>query len=278
MVPNKENEMKQSIRIILYFAFLIFICITTFGATPSIVKQPLYKVQKIMIDPGFGGEESGPRSFCSTGNYSKDINLAISLKLAKLIRERLAIDVALTRDVDRTVSLDDRTALANNSNCDLFISIHCNAHEENQIYGIETYYLNIIPEKTSDIEVSHKKNKSNQNTSELLTILNDLMLNKKIKESKKLAFNIQNSLCHYLAGKYDMVNDRGIKQALFYVLIGTEMPSIIIETSFISNPRECKRLNSDKYQKDLCEGIVQGLEKYISNLNAKGVETTQLSY
>ena len=277
LLCDEEIDMKQSKKIILSFALLVFICLTTFGASPNIVKKPFYKVKKIMIDPGFGGKESGPHSSCSNGNDSKDINLAISLKLAKLIRERLAIDVVLTRDVDRTVTLDDRTALANSSNCDLFISIHCNSHEDNQIYGIETYYLNIIPEKTTN-EVSNDKKESDQNISELQTILNDLMLNNKTKESKQLAFNVQNSLCHYLGSKYDMIKDRGVKQAPFYVLIGTEMPSIMIETSYISNPRECKRLNSVEYQKDICEGIVQGLEKYIKNLSVQGVDFTQPSH
>lgn len=175
--------MKQSIKRTLSFTMLIFIYLTAVGANLSILNQRSYKVRKIMIDPGFGGEESGPRSSCSNGNDSKDINLTISLKLEKLIKERLAIDVALTRDADRTVSLDDRTALANNSNCDLFISIHCNAHENSRIYGIET--------------------------------------------------------------------------------------------SFVSNQRECKRLNSIEYQKDLCEGIVKGLEKYIENINNKDIDSTQ---
>lgn len=267
--------MMQSIKNILYFTLFIFICSTTVGANSNIVNRPSNKIRKIMIDPGFGGEDSGPHGFCPNSNDSKDINLAISLKLAKMIRERLAIDVALTRDVDRTASLGDRTAIANSSNCDLFISIHCNAHEDNQIHGIETYYLNMAQNETAVIKVSRENTTSDQNISNLQTILKDLTMNTKAKESNRLAVDVQKSLYHYLSSRYDMVKDRGVKQAPFYVLIGTQMPSILIETSYISNPRECKRLNSVEYQKDLCEGIVQGLEKYISNLRVKGVDITQ---
>ena len=259
--------MKQSIKNIFYSALLIVICSTTVGADSNAENRTSHKIKKIMIDPGFGGKEPGPRGSCPDSSDSKDIDLAISLKLAKMIKERLGIDAALTRDVDKTVSLFDRSATANHSNCDLFISIHCNAHKDNQVYGIETYYLNIVPDEKSVTKARHENAGSDQNASDLQPILNDLMQSTKTKESKTLAFDVQNSICKYLGSRYDMVKDRGIKSAPFYVLVGNEAPSIVIETSYISNQRECKRLNSVKYQEDICEGIVQGLEKYIGNLN-----------
>ena len=102
-----------------------------------------------------------------------------------------------------------------------------------------------------------------KNISDLESILNDLMQNAKISESSRLAAMVQEEVCLHLKKNFSHIRSKGVKQAPFYVLLGAQMPALLVETSFISNPRECKRLASDKYQEELCNGIIRGIRKYI---------------
>jgi N-acetylmuramoyl-L-alanine amidase len=169
----------------------------------------------------------------------------------------------MTRTEDEFVPLDQRVYLAHRGDADLFISIHCNAHEDPKVYGIETYFLNMIPDERA-VEVAARENAtSEKNIEDLQEIIFDLMLNTKINESQLLAELIQSSLCNHMLARYGDIKNRGIKQAPFYVLIGTEIPAILINVSFISNKRECERLMTEKYQTDLAEGIFNGIENFI---------------
>jgi N-acetylmuramoyl-L-alanine amidase len=169
----------------------------------------------------------------------------------------------MTRNNDRYLTLEERTAIANTKNADLFISIHTNDSANQSTYGIETYFLNLATEN-SEITVAARENAtSTKNISDLQTILTDIMQNTKIDESSLLASYIQDSSCNYLRSRYAHIKNKGVKKAPFYVLLGARMPAVLIETSFISNPRECKRLTSASYQEHLCEGIVNGIRKYV---------------
>jgi N-acetylmuramoyl-L-alanine amidase len=169
----------------------------------------------------------------------------------------------MTRNSDAYLTLEERTAIANTKNADLFISIHANDSVNKSTYGIETYFLNLATDN-SEITVAARENAtSTKNISDLQTILTDIMQNTKIDESSLLASYIQDSSCNYLTPMYTHIKDRGVKKAPFYVLLGARMPAILIEASFISNPRECKRLTRARYQEHLCEGILDGIQKYV---------------
>jgi N-acetylmuramoyl-L-alanine amidase len=225
-------------------------------------RQPQRDRPLIVIDPGHGGHDFGSSGYLKKV-YEKDIALQIAGRLAKKIRKKLPYEVLMTRNSDAYLTLEERTAIANTKNADLFISVHTNDSANQSTYGIETYVLNLATDN-SEITYSARENAtSTKNISDLQSILTDIMQNTKIDESSLLASSIQDSSCNYLTPRYTHIKNRGVKTAPFYVLLGARMPAILIETSFISNPRECKRLRSASYQDHLCEGTVNGIRKYV---------------
>ena len=233
----------------------------------DLAKQLALGVQKIVIDAGHGGHDFGAPGYIK-GVHEKDITLAIAKKLADKIKKELPCEVVLTRDTDKYLTLEERTAIANTKDADLFISIHTNASRSRSAYGIETYFLNFATDDDA-VQVAARENAtSKKNISDLESILNNLMQNSKINESSRLAGYVQKSMCSHLESKgYSKIRNKGVKQAPFYVLIGAQMPAVLIETSFISNPTECKRLTDRQYQERLSEGIVNGIFQYIKELN-----------
>ncbi len=228
----------------------------------DLAKQFALGVKRIVIDPGHGGKDRGAPGY-TKGTYEKDIVLSIGKKLAKRIKQELKCEVILTRSTDKFISLEERTRIANRNKADLFISIHTNASRSKKAYGIETYFLNLAKDKTS-VSVAARENATTEKSiSDLQTILNSLMKNSKITESSKLAKYVQRSMYSTLRKKYSRIKNKGVKQAPFYVLLGARMPSILVETSFISNKRECNRLKADAYQNRICNSIVDGIKKYI---------------
>jgi N-acetylmuramoyl-L-alanine amidase len=220
-------------------------------------------VSRIIIDPGHGGRDYGAPGYLK-GVHEKDVVLQIARRLAQKMRQELKCEVFLTRSRDEFLTLEERTAIANTKNADLFISIHTNSHKDNRAYGIETYFLNLATDDDAIRVAAMENATSTKNISDLQTILFDLMQNAKINESSRLAGYIQGSMVGHLKSKrYSRIKDKGVKQAPFYVLLGAQMPSVLVETSFISNPRECKRLITPKYQDRLCEAIILGIKKYI---------------
>ncbi len=232
----------------------------------TIASQFALGVRRIVIDPGHGGHDFGAPGYLK-GVHEKDVVLAIGKKLARQMRRELDCEVIMTRTTDRYISLEERTALANTKNADLFISIHTNAIRNHRAYGIETYFLNLTTDKDAMRVAARENATSTKNISDLQTILSDLMQNTKINESSRLAGFVQKSLYSGLRQNYSRIRNKGVKQAPFYVLIGAQMPAILVETSFISNPRECKRLINPVYQKRLCNAILQGVKKYMHSLN-----------
>lgn len=228
----------------------------------ELTKQFALGVKRIVIDPGHGGNDRGAPGYLR-GTYEKDIVLAIGKKLAAKIKKELKCEVILTRSTDKFISLEERTRIANRNKADLFISIHTNASRSKKAYGIETYFLNLAKDKTSVSVAARENATTEKNISDLQTILNSLMKNTKITESSKLAKYVQDSLYNTIRKKYSRIRNKGVKQAPFYVLLGARMPSILVETSFISNKRECTRLKSSAYQDRICDSIVSGIQKYI---------------
>jgi N-acetylmuramoyl-L-alanine amidase len=232
----------------------------------ALAKQLALGVRRIVIDPGHGGRDYGAPGYLK-GVHEKHVTLQIARRLAKLIRKELKCEVVLTRNSDRFLTLEERTAIANTKNADLFISIHTNSHKDRRAYGIETYFLNLATDDDAIRVAAMENATSTKNISDLQTILHDLMQNAKINESSRLAGNVQVSVVNHLKRKrWRRIKDKGVKQAPFYVLLGAQMPAILVETGFISNPRECKRLVDSQYQKRLCEAIVIGIKKYIQEI------------
>jgi len=230
----------------------------------SLARQLGLTVKTIVIDPGHGGKDPG--CILPGGIKEKDIVLELGKVLAERIRAKIGCEVFLTRDKDVFLSLEQRTALANVKKADLFISLHINAHRQKGIYGLETYFLNMATDKQAVIVAARENATSEKNISDLETILNSLMLNTKISESSKLAHEVQNGMVSTVKKSYQKVKSLGVKQAPFYVLIGAEMPAILIETGFITNPTEKKRLLSPPYRARLAEGITDGIDDYIKSI------------
>lgn len=228
----------------------------------SIARQLALGVRRIVIDPGHGGKDHGAPG-ALRGVCEKEVTLKIAKDLARRMRKQLHCQVLLTRHTDRYLTLEERTAIANTKKADLFISIHANASTDANAYGIETYYLNLTTDNESIAVAARENATSKKNISELQEILNDLMRNAKINESSRLATYVQNAVCQRLSKHYSQIDNRGVKRAPFYVLLGARMPSILIETSFITNNRECRRLLNRNYENQLCEGIIAGVKKYI---------------
>lgn len=238
----------------------------------SLARQLALGVSRIVIDPGHGGKDFGAPGYAK-GVHEKHIVLEIGKRLAKMIQNELGCQVYLTRSDDRYLTLEERTAIANTKEADLFISLHTNASTNKEAFGIETYYLNLATDEESIRVAAMENATSRKNISDLQAILNDLMQNAKINESARLAAFVQSSLTGHLGKHYDMIKDKGVKQAPFYVLLGAQMPSVLVETSFISNPRECERLMNPKYQEQLCRAIINGIRQYIKNTNPTSILT-----
>ena len=241
----------------------------------AIVKQLALGVRRIVIDPGHGGKDYGAPGYLK-GVHEKQVVLEIGKRLAQKIRTQLNCDVVLTRDRDVFLSLEERTAIANTQGADLFISIHTNASPDNRAYGIETFILNLATDDDA-IRVAARENATSlKNISDLDSILKDLMNNTKVSESTRLASYVQKGSLTRLSKEYSHIKNKGVKKAPFYVLLGAEMPSVLIETSFISNPRECQRLTNGHYQDLLCQGIVDGIKRYIEEINPMAFQRRQM--
>ncbi len=228
-------------------------------------KKPLItKIRRIVVDPGHGGHDSG--ALGPNGVMEKDVVLAIGLKLRDLLKEELGLDVVMTRSTDVFIPLEERTAIANKVNADLFVSVHANAALSRSASGIETYYLNLAKTEKAAQLAAKENGTTLEKVSVLQAILFDLMANYKLNDSAHLADEVQRSLHGRIRGSYADVRNLGVKQGPFYVLVGATMPSILVETAFVSNPQEEARLTDPAYQDQTAEGIMEGIRGYISSL------------
>src|SRR5664279_3500445 len=223
------------------------------------------KIGRIVVDAGHGGHDTG--TIGRNGLMEKDLVLDVALRLGRLLETRLGADVIYTRDDDTFIPLETRTALANEHQADLFISVHANSSPDPSARGIETYYLNFTSNPDA-LEVAARENAvSEKSIFELQDLVKKITLKEKIEESRELASDVQQSLYSGLAGKHSTLRDRGVKKAPFVVLIGANMPSILAETSFVSNPTDAAKLETPEYRDKIAESLYKGIAKYAGGLS-----------
>ncbi len=225
-----------------------------------------FEVKTIVIDPGHGGDDTG--AIGRKGTHEKDIVLAISKKLKRILEKEQGLKVVLTRTGDKSMELLDRTRIANDINADLFLSIHCNANRKRKFSGIETFYLNNSSDSYSSRLADRENKSAGKEISDLEFILTDLSMNANITDSIMLANLVQKSLVKQIKKKHSKVVDRGVRRAVFHVLLYARMPAVLVETSFISNPTEELRLRSSAYQEQIAQGIARGVRLYSDKMKA----------
>ncbi len=217
-----------------------------------------------MLDPGHGGRDPGAVAF---GLQEKTVALNIARKLKAIFEKQdPELKVGLTRSSDRFIPLRKRPRLAKKFGADLFISIHVNANPIKRFHGVETYFLNLT-DNADALQVAARENAStSKSISDLNDILGDLLRDTNIVESSTLAKTLQTSLVGTLRLQ-NRVRNLGVKQAPFLVLMGAEMPSVLVEVGFITNRGENKRLKKKSYQRRIAYGIHAGLQNYIKYQN-----------
>jgi N-acetylmuramoyl-L-alanine amidase len=232
---------------------------TTTPAKKSTTSPPA-GIRKIVLDPGHGGRDPG--AIGVGGIAEKDLVLSVARKLARKIRQEMGIDVVLTRKDDSFVPLEDRTAIANAENADLFVSLHMNASPNGDARGLETYYLDNTTDEASIRLASRENGTARNKVSDLQFILSDMTQNMKLEDSITLAHRLQGSLVSTMARKMADVRDLGVKKALFYVLVGARMPSVLVEMFFITNKTEGRAMTHDTYQNAVLDSLYDGIQKY----------------
>ncbi len=230
----------------------------------SLIRALGLKIGKIVVDAGHGGHDTG--TIGPHGLQEKDLTLDVALRLGKLL-ERMGADVVYTRDDDTFIPLETRTAIANQNQADLFISIHANSSDDRSARGVETYYLNFTSSKDA-LEVAARENAvSETSIHELQDLVKKIALKEKIEESREFATDVEQCLHTGLATKNPGIRDRGVKKAPFIVLIGANMPSILAEISFVSNPTDEKKLQTPEYRQKIAESLYRGITKYVNGLS-----------
>lgn len=230
------------------------------GGEWSISEQLGAKVRRIVLDAGHGGHDAG--AIGPTGVKEKDVTLAITLKLARLLRTR-GYEVVLTREDDRFLALEERTKVANDAHGDLFISIHANAHHKRSQGGIETYSLNVASDRFAMRLAARENASTERSVGELQFLLADLAARANTADSDRLASLVQENLVKKVRSEHGPVQNRGVKHALFYVLLGARMPAILVETAFVSNKREEKWLASGAFQQDIASAMADGVDRFV---------------
>jgi N-acetylmuramoyl-L-alanine amidase len=222
----------------------------------------------VVIDPGHGGDDPG--AIGPRGLKEKDITLDIAKRLKRILERKYNLIVFLTRETDRYISLEDRTRFANKKGADVFISIHVNASRKRNTRGIETYLLNWTNDEEA-LRVAARENaisieKMRKSQTELGMILTSLERESKRDESLRLAYYIHQNLLREVTRSYRGIKDLGVKQALFYVLVGAEMPSVLVEVGFISNPKDERLLRNRTFRQKTANSIAKGIYRYILSL------------
>jgi N-acetylmuramoyl-L-alanine amidase len=235
----------------------------------SLIRTLGLRIGKIVIDPGHGGHDTG--TIGRHGLLEKNLVLDVSKRLGKLLASRLGAEVVFTRSNDTFIPLETRTSIANQEQADLFVSVHANSSHDPDARGVETYYLNFTSSPEA-LEVAARENAaSDKSIHELQDLVKKIALKEKIEESREFASDVQQSLHKGLAVKNPAERDRGVKKAPFVVLIGANMPSILAEISFISNPTDERRLKTAAYRQRIAESLYHGIARYIDGLGGLNV-------
>ena len=231
----------------------------------SLIRALGLKIGKIVIDPGHGGHDTG--TIGPNGLREKDLVLDVAKRLGRLLETRLGAEVIYTRSDDTFIPLETRTAIANQEQADLFISIHANSSRDADARGIETYYLNFTSSPDA-LEVAARENAvSESSIHQLQDLVKKIALKEKIEESREFASDVQGSLYSGLSSHNSGLRNRGVKKAPFIVLIGANMPSILAEISFVSNPADERKLETAEYRQRIAEWLCRGVSKYTGGLS-----------
>jgi N-acetylmuramoyl-L-alanine amidase len=252
---------------ILFVLIVIAVFLTSLGTYNTLLADTTdaaekSKALKLVIDPGHGGK--APGGVGPHGEKEKDITLEVGRILAKRLSDE-GVEVFLTRDNDTYIPLEERTAFANKHNADLFVSIHVNATEARYRDGVETYFLNLTTDASSNKVAERENAMSSSSMQGLHLIIKDLMLNAKINESSRFATFTQNAIISSLRKTGYTGKDLGVKQAPFYVLMGAQMPAILIEIGFITNPADCMLLHNNAHLETIIDGIIGGIRTFTTN-------------
>jgi len=230
----------------------------------SLARQLGLGAKTIVIDPGHGGPDPG--CIGKSGLKEKDVALDLSLRLQKLLENRGGLDVILTRESDIFIELTDRTVIANQKKADLFVSIHLNANRNRKKTGVETFFLNVNPDPAVMETAARENATSTKTMGAMVEISKQIFLHTKVLESRELAGRVQQSLVKALGRSFDGIRSIGVKGGPFWVLIGGEMPSILVETTHLSNTKDESRLKTDAYRQAVAQGIFEGIMDYIHSL------------
>jgi N-acetylmuramoyl-L-alanine amidase len=223
------------------------------------------KINRVVIDPGHGGQNDGATG--ANGLVEKDLVLDVSLRLGKLIASRMGAEVIYTRSDDTFVPLEGRTALANEKKADLFLSIHANWSPAPAAAGIETYYLNFTDSQDALAVAARENATSQKSVFELHNLIEKISLHDKLGESREFAGRIQSSLYALSSRNNPDEKNRGVRRAPFVVLIGANMPSVLAEIGFLSNPKEEALLKKPEYRQKVAEALFKGVSRYSEGLS-----------
>ncbi len=238
---------------------------STLNGQRSLTRALGLKIGRIVVDAGHGGHDTG--TLGPDGIREKDVVLDVALRLGKLLRQRMGSDVIYTRDDDTFIPLEQRTAIANKAQADLFISVHANSSSDPTARGVETYYLNFTTSPDA-LEVAARENAvSDESIHELSGLVKKITLKDKIDESREFAADVETSLYAGLERGNPGLRDRGVKKAPFVVLIGANMPSILAEISFLTNPDDATQLRDPEYRQRIAESLYRGVAKYVNGLS-----------
>lgn len=224
-------------------------------------KRDKVLIRTIVIDPGHGGDDVGAKG--RGGTKESVVDLQVARKVAFRLRKQLGIETYLTRTNNKMVSLDERNVFANQKEADLFISIHANGSSIREASGVQTFYLNNASDEAASRLAAQENKHSGKKMALSDKILTTMLQNANTEESRDLARSVQSSLVDRLRKDYTQVKNLKVGTALFYVLVGTKCPSILVEISFITNPKEEAHLKDSAYQWAIADGLSQGIKKYI---------------
>lgn len=225
------------------------------------VIRNIKKEKIVFLDPGHGGKDGGAKGYKNI--LEKDIVLKVSNKAAIELKNR-GYAVKTTRDSDIFIELKKRTQMANKENADIFLSIHANsAPSKTEFKGIETYFLS--PARSERAEsVASKENATDLEvmTSESQKTFLSFLNREKVIASNKFAIDLQKNLLLNLKNNYSNIVDNGVREGPFWVLVGAQMPAVLLEIGYITHPKEAINLNSDDYQNIIAKGIADGIDSY----------------
>jgi N-acetylmuramoyl-L-alanine amidase len=239
----------------------------TRGGDMTVTRVLGLKVGRVVIDAGHGGHDTG--TIGPTGAMEKEVCLDVALRLGAMLKEKMpGIEILYTREDDTFIPLEDRVAVANQARADLFISIHANSSRDRKARGIETYYLSFSNDSEA-LEIAARENALSQSSvNDLQDIIKRIARNERVEESRELAAELQDSLAARMKRVSRANKDRGVKKAPFVVLIGANMPSVLSEVSFLSNPTDESLLKKAEHRQRVAEGLFTGVRKYLESLRS----------